>query len=128
MIIANIKNYLDKVVCIKNKQKHLTNTHYLIKNSDDEIRLLHSKVIKTRLLKENQMSILHFNECLRLIKENKTVSQVSSIVGFQTKTIKKLLKISTTNQGDFVKKFKKLYPNSSCPTASTVYKCLKSNE
>ncbi|AWX70125.1 IS30 family transposase [Mycoplasmopsis anatis] len=212
MIIANIKNSLEKVVCIKNKQKHLTNTHYLIKNSDDEIRLLHSKVIKTRLLKENQMSILHFNECLRLIKENKTVSQVSSIVGFQTKTIKKLLKISTTNQGDFVKKFKKvcrncdnyinyvnyidfnllaehlifykskrtrlhsktiqnkwknfvrfwndevnyfrknrfskdftkraikvsakaivnkfkkLYPNSSCPTASTVYKCLKSNE
>ncbi|MBW0603557.1 hypothetical protein [Mycoplasmopsis anatis] len=52
MIIANIKNYLDKVVCIKNKQKHLTNTHYLIKNSDDEIRLLHSKVIKTRLLKD----------------------------------------------------------------------------
>lgn len=111
MIIANIKNSLEKVVCIKTKQKHLPNNHYLIKNSDEEIRLLHSKVIKTRLLKENQMSILHFNECLRLIGQNKTISQVSNIVRFQPKTIKKLLKISATNQGDFVKKFKKVCRN-----------------
>ncbi|AWX70035.1 hypothetical protein DP067_01475 [Mycoplasmopsis anatis] len=111
MIIANIKKSLEEVVCIKTKQKHLPNNHYLIKNSDEEIRLLHSKIIKTRLLKENQMSILHFNECLRLIKENKTISQVSKIVRFQPKTIRRLLKISTTNQGDFVKKFKKVCPN-----------------
>ncbi|WP_218683811.1 hypothetical protein, partial [Mycoplasmopsis anatis] len=111
MIIANIKKSLEEVVCIKTKQKHLYNNHYLIKNSDEEIRLLHSKIIKTRLLKENQMSILHFNECLRLIKENKTISQVSKIVRFQPKTIRRLLKISTTNQGDFVKKFKKVCPS-----------------
>ncbi|AWX69797.1 hypothetical protein DP067_00165 [Mycoplasmopsis anatis] len=47
MIIANIKNSLEKVACIKTKQKHLPNNHYLIKNSDEEIRLLHSQVIKT---------------------------------------------------------------------------------
>ncbi|MBW0594708.1 IS30 family transposase [Mycoplasma anatis] len=58
MIIANIKNSLKKVVCIKTKQKHLPNNHYLIKNSDEEIRLLHSQVIKTRLFerKSNEYS------------------------------------------------------------------------
>ncbi|WP_218675872.1 hypothetical protein [Mycoplasmopsis anatis] len=53
------------------------------------------------------MSILHFNECLRLMLQNKNISQVSNIIRFQPKTIKKLLKISTTDKGDFVKKFKK---------------------
>ncbi|UCU27545.1 hypothetical protein [Mycoplasma anserisalpingitidis] len=108
MIIANIKNSLKEVVCIKTKEKHLPNNHYLIKNSEEEIRILHSKVINTRLLKANQMNILHLNECLRLFKEGKNFSQVSEMIGFQTHTIKKLLKISTTNQGDFVKKYKKV--------------------
>ncbi|WP_218683799.1 hypothetical protein [Mycoplasmopsis anatis] len=39
--------------------------------------------------------------------QNKNISQVSNIIRFQPKTIKKLLKISTTDKGDFVKKFKK---------------------
>ncbi|WP_162848276.1 IS30 family transposase [Mycoplasma anserisalpingitidis] len=111
MIIANIKNSLKEVVCIKTKEKHLPNNHYLIKNSEEEIRILHSKVINTRLLKANQMNILHLNECLRLFKEGKNFSQVSEMIGFQTHTIKKLLKISTTNQGDFVKKYKKVCRN-----------------
>ncbi|WP_226364441.1 hypothetical protein [Mycoplasma anserisalpingitidis] len=88
MIIANIKNSLKEVVCIKTKEKHLPNNHYLIKNSEEEIRILHSKVINTRLLKANQMNILHLNECLRLFKEGKNFSQVSKWLDFKHTPLK----------------------------------------
>lgn len=111
MMIENTENYNDTIICIKSKIKNDGPKHYMVKNSSEEIEFLHNKVANNRILKENQMTILHFNECVELFKDGLRFSRVSEIIGFQTHTIRKFLKIATSNDGISLKKAKKVCRN-----------------
>ncbi|QIW62563.1 IS30 family transposase [Mycoplasmopsis gallinacea] len=79
------------IICVKNNAENFR--HFIIKETDDEIKRLHSNVSSKRLLRDKQISILLMWEIILKILVLNSVPKAAKYFGYQSRTIKQKMEI-----------------------------------